>query len=328
MNIKTNSYSFSSVKFWQAYLITMRPYLLFVSGAAGLVGLAFIEDPPLIVFMLAFIPLFLSYGLGQAITDCFQTDTDAKSSPYRPLIRGTVTRNQVLGVSLAGAAAGLVIMGYLNPKIIALWILAVIGLLTYTPFKRTWWGGPPWNAWIVALLPIMARLADREFRVGDIVRLGDRSSLAFFLAVLTIFFGYANFVMIGYFKDISADRETGYQTLPVVFGWHWAAVFSDLVALLAVILAGYVLFSINSPNIWGILLFGMAAVITLYAQIRIHQIRDEDEAHGPIGNVVRAFLLICLAIVASLKADWLIFIVIYYLLFELILKLRPDKSQV
>jgi hypothetical protein len=72
----------------------------------------------------------------------------------------------------------------------------------------------------------------------------------------------------------------------------------------------------------------VAVAITLYAQIKIHQIRDEDEAHGPIGNVVRAFLLFCMAIVVSLKPQWLIFTVIYYLLFELVLKHRPEKSQV
>ena len=32
------------------------------------------------------------------------------------------------------------------------------------------------------------------------------------------FFGYANFVLAGYFKDIEADRATGYRTFPVVFG--------------------------------------------------------------------------------------------------------------
>ena len=71
----------------------MRPYLLFVSGASGLVGLALADSlvgPSLLV---AALPFFLSYGLGQAITDTFQTDTDALSSPYRPLVRGAISFN-------------------------------------------------------------------------------------------------------------------------------------------------------------------------------------------------------------------------------------------
>jgi hypothetical protein len=35
-----------------------------------------------ILTSLAFFPFLLSYGLGQALTDCFQMDTDRISSPY------------------------------------------------------------------------------------------------------------------------------------------------------------------------------------------------------------------------------------------------------
>ena len=192
--MKIKAYSIGNIKFWQAYITTMRPYLLFISGAAGLVGLAFIEDPPIVRVILAFIPLFLSYGLGQALTDCFQTDTDAISSPYRPLVRGMISRKQVLTISLIGLITGAFILAYLNPRILIFGILAIVGLLTYTFFKRTWWGGPPWNSWIVALLPIMGHLADKEYHVRSIVHFGDSNSLAFFLAVAAIFFGYANFV--------------------------------------------------------------------------------------------------------------------------------------
>lgn len=306
----------------------MRPYLLFISGSAGLVGLAFIEAPAAIRVILAFIPLFLSYGLGQALTDCFQTDTDAISAPYRPLIKGVISRKQVLRISLAGLTAGALILGYLNPVILIFGFLAVIGLLTYTPFKRTWWGGPPWNSWIVALLPIMGRLVDREHSISYIFNLRDPCSLAFFFAVIAIFFGYANFVVMGYFKDISADRKTGYRTFPVVFGWKPAAIYSDLTALAAAVFTGYALILIGGLNVWVILVYIIAVLINLYAQVRIHLTRDESKTHGPIENVVRAFILYCIAILLALKIDWLIFIAAFYLLFELTLMLRPEKSQV
>ncbi|TET76970.1 MAG: hypothetical protein E3J41_08265 [Candidatus Cloacimonadota bacterium] len=322
------AYPLLSRGFLRSYLITMRPYLLFISGTAGIVGLAFIEEPSIIRVILAFIPLFLSYGLGQALTDCFQIDTDAISAPYRPLVRGIISRKQVLSVSLTGLAVGILIMAYLNPKILIFGILSVIGLLTYTSFKRTWWGGPPWNSWIVALLPIMGRLVDREYQIKTIIRFGDSYSLAFFLSIIAIFFGYANFVVMGYFKDISADRRTGYRTFPVVFGWKPAAIYSDLTAMVVAVLTGSVLFLTGNLNIWGIAIFVIAIAINLYAQIKIHQTRDESKTHGPIGNVVRAFILYCMAIIVTLKPNWLIFIAVFYLLFELTLKLRPEKSQV
>lgn len=323
-----NYYSVVSIKFWKAYLVTMRPYLLFVSGAAGLVGLAFVEKITAIRLILGFIPLFLSYGFGQALTDCFQTDTDAISSPYRPLVRGIISRKQVLIVSLTGLIAGVVILGYLNPKILIFGVLAVIGLLSYTFFKKEWWGGPPWNSWIVALLPIMGRFVDKGFNVGDIINLRDSHSLMFLLSILTIFFGYANFVVMGYFKDISADRKTGYRTFPVVLGWRPTAIYSDLVAGITAILTGFAIIISGNLKIIGIVVFAIALIINFYAQLKIHRIRDESKTYGPITNVVRVFILYCMAIVVTLKPNWLILTVIFYLLFELTLKLRPEKMQV
>lgn len=315
-------YPIFSYKFLLAYLITMRPYLLFISGAAGLVGLAFIkETPPVCKIILVFIPLFLSYGFGQALTDCFQTDTDAISSPYRPLVQGQILKKHVLIFSLVGLAICVLLLTYLNPEILVLGFLAVIGLLTYTYFKRTWWGGPPWNAWIVAILPIMGRMV-------EIRTIGDLKELSFLLSIIAIFFGYANFVIMGYFKDISADKKTGYKTFPVVFGWWKACVYSDLTALVTATFTMGTLILTHNINPFGITIFIIALLINLYAQIKIHLIRDEDKTYGAITNVVRAFILYCLSIIVTLKIQWLIFITIFYCLFEITLRLRPEKTQV
>ena len=50
------------------------------------------------------------------------------------------------------------------------------------------------------------------------MRLAASALLLAGAALLAVFFGYANFVLAGYFKDVDADRATGYHTLPVVFG--------------------------------------------------------------------------------------------------------------
>jgi 4-hydroxybenzoate polyprenyltransferase len=315
-----------SIAFWSAYWTTMRPYLIFISGAAGLVGLAFIREPDYPRVVLAFFPLFLSYGLGQALTDCFQMDTDALSSPYRPLVRGIISRTQVLAVSLVGLAAGVLILACLNPVILVPGGLAILGLLTYTVFKRTWWGGPPWNSWIVALLPVMGRLVEEKYTLGRVFHSLDFR--AFCLSVATVFFAYANFVVMGYFKDISADQKTGYRTFPVVFGWRPTAVYSDAVALAAALCAGAALYSTGRLNILGIAFFLLAASINLLAQVKIHRIREEKQAHGPIADVVRAFVLYCGAIILTLQPSWAYFVVLFYFLFEFSLLRRPEQSQV
>jgi 4-hydroxybenzoate polyprenyltransferase len=305
----------------------MRSYLIFISGSAGVIGMAFIENPVPFRMWMAFIPFLFSYGFGQALTDCFQMDTDRISSAYRPLIKGTISKQQVLGVSLAGLVLGIAILAYLNPRILLMGFLAVVGLISYTPLKKKWWGGPPWNSWIVALLPFMGRLVDREFELRQIFS-RHSSPYPFLFAVGAVFFAYMNFVVMGYFKDISADRETGYRTFPVVFGWLPAAIYSDLTALLAASFTAMAILSIDIPRTIGFVFYAAAVLVNIWAQVRIHQIRDESQAHGPIVNVVRAFILYSAAIILALKGHWIVFALLFYSGFELALRFRPEKAQV
>ena len=316
-----------SPRFVRAYVVTMRPYLLFVSGAAGLVGLSFIPDPQTGRVLLAIVPLFLSYGLGQALTDCFQTDTDSISSPYRPLVRGLVSRRQVLAVSLTGLTAVVLVLAYLNPTILLLGILAVAGLLTYTRLKRTWWGGPPWNAWIVAVLPLMGRLTDGEYRLASFTSPGDPHAAAFVLSVCAVFLGYANFVVMGYMKDISADRTTGYRTFPVVFGWRPAVIYGDVTAAGAMALTARTL-ALVGANPWSLVMFAAGFLLHVRAQAAMHLTRDERKTRRPIADGVRALVLYCLAISASNRIEWTPFLVVFYVLFELVLRVRPEEGQV
>lgn len=200
----------------------MRPYLLFVSGITGLVGLSFAESIPLHQVIILFAAFFFSYGFGQALTDCFQIDTDTRSSPYRPLVRKILRRRDVLIVSLTGLFLCGIIMGYYNYVNLILAVFCIAGLATYTYFKKRWWGGPWYNAWIVALLFMMGYLSGGS----------DAFPPQLYTAMLTVFFGYMNFVLVGYFKDISADAATGYNTLPVVFGRSRPAAISDVISFL------------------------------------------------------------------------------------------------
>ena len=174
----------------------------------------------------------------------------------------------------------------------------------------------------------MGRMVDAGYDVTSITRFENRNALAFLISVFAIFFGYANFVVMGYFKDISADRKTGYRTFPVVFGWRRSALLSDLIAVAVAVLTCSVLVLTGEVTVWALGIFAVAVAINLRAQIGIHRIRDERKTHGPIKNVVRAFILYCLAIVVTLKPGWAIFLLVFYFMFELTLKLRPEKTQV
>ncbi|MDX1638311.1 MAG: hypothetical protein R3281_10100 [Balneolaceae bacterium] len=54
-----------SLAFWRAYLVTMRPYLLYVSGSAALVGMAFIPDPDSMRVLVLLVPCSSHTGSGR-----------------------------------------------------------------------------------------------------------------------------------------------------------------------------------------------------------------------------------------------------------------------
>src|SRR5512143_1546938 len=247
--------------FVSGYVTTMRPYLLFVSGIVGAAGLAFGDLAAGIRAGAVFAAAFLSYGFGQALTDCFQIDTDALSAPYRPMTRGLLSRPATLALSVAGLTACIAVFAYFDARNLLLGLLAGTGLATYTPMKRRWWAGPWYNAGIVVILCLMARLAGGPGRIF---------TAPFVWTLLCVFFGYANFVLAGYFKDVAADRATGYRTFPVVFGNRPAAVASDVLALGALLSAAAAAAAaaagIGAP---AVAMFAGGTAVTVISQVRL-----------------------------------------------------------
>lgn len=317
-------FSLTSPRFYGALLIHMRPYLLFVSGAAGLAGMAISETTHIgtALFLMAFIPFFLGYGFGQALTDCFQVDTDSISAPYRPLVKGSVSPRDIGAVSLSG----LILIGtaiiFLNPYNLLWCVLSIAGLATYTYFKKNYWfAGPFYNGWIVMLLPVMGFMAMSE---GGYAILANAKLWS--LCGLSLF-SYANFVLMGYLKDITADRETGYNTFPVKFGWDATVWAGDLFVLFAVVFS-YTL--VGFDDMTATIIWMSGTVIALSGQLSGHFMKKKVEAHAsyPIISTVRAFILWHLAAVVHFRPQWLLFSILLYLLFELVLFTRPEKEQI
>lgn len=313
--------------FWAQYLTTMRPYLLPISGLAGLAGLSLAGVGIDWRWGVALVVFTLSYGLGQALTDCFQIDTDRLSAPYRPLVRGGLSPRHVVPLSGAGLALGAAALAWINPWTLVVSAGAVGGLLVYTPLKRRWWAGPMMNAWVVALLPITGWLVHPQHDLVGLLGRLDVWAVAF-----TGFAAYANFVLVGYLKDVGADRATGYNTFPVRFGWRRTAWVSHARAVLALGAGAWAVWLLSSdPSAyrfvpWGVV--GAAGVVSLIAQVSLHPVRTERDAHGPIVHVVRVFLLLNAAIVLAARPEWWAVAVAYLAAFEVLIRLRPERSQV
>jgi len=296
----------------------MRPYLLFVSGVTGIVGMSFVQDLPWSGASLIFLAAFLSYGFGQALTDCFQTDTDTLSAPYRPLTRGIISKRQVFFVSMAGLAFCILVFAMNAPVSVPFGILAGAGLATYTPFKKLWWAGPFYNSWIVSVLAIMAFLA----AYGG---LPAKIPSGFAPMLGSVFFGYATFVLSGYFKDVEADRTTGYRTLLVVAGRHISALVCHLFAGLAVVFA---LMGVGEFS-YGAMMFIVAGTFALFVgEIRLHGNRRDQDAHKAIVPVVHGYILLLSGIACSRHPEWVIPLLALYGTFILVLANRTERKQV
>jgi len=302
----------------------MRPYLLFVSGVVGLSGMAMapVKEVNLLYFLLAFIPLFFGYGFGQALTDCFQTDTDSISAPYRPLSKKVVSPFNIGLVSSLGLILVALVLIIMNPYNIIWTALSIVGLSTYTYFKRQFWfAGPPYNSLIVMLVPIMGYYALTK---GGLTLLSDSN---LWLICGLSFFSYANFVLIGYLKDIRADRKTGYKTFPVVFGWIPTIWIGNINLLFATTFC-FILVGWNDPVSFSIFL--IATLIGIAGQVKGHftQEKIESNASFSITCTVRSLLFWHLAVILHLRPEWLVFGIVFYAFFELTLSLRPQKDQI
>jgi 4-hydroxybenzoate polyprenyltransferase len=315
-----------SFDFGRYYWITMRPYLLFVSGITGIAGLSFAPQLPFYQTAILIIVFFFSYGFGQALTDCFQIDTDTISSPYRPLTQGIIKKSDVLIISLLGLICIGITLALFNITNLILCTLAILGLATYTWFKRRWWGGPFYNAWIVSLLCFIAFLAGG----GNIIQAG----ISFYLLLLAVLFAYANFVLSGYFKDISADRKTGYNTLPVRYNLMISKIVSDFFALLSVLLCFVIIVrTINHDSplsgiILALIIFAAGSAMAFWAQLRLHKVFHEDQAHKAISLVVHAYILLLASVTVIQKPALFLFLGIFYGGFVLSMKIRPMKEQI
>ena len=313
----------TSIHFWRSYLVQMRPYLFFVSGFAGLTGMALsnnldMKNPQAILVFIAF---FLSYGFGQALTDCYQTDTDKISAPYRPLSKGLLSKMSVQSVSIAGLGLVAGVLIFYNWTNLLFCVLSVFGLWTYTYFKKNYWfAGPFYNAWIVSLLVIMGYLACNE-------RILLKSFDPKVLQVMAItFFSYTNFVLVGYLKDISADKATNYHTFPVIFGWTKTIWVAHVIVLICSIFFLFFFSQTWQSIILGIFAFLVAAYGQFYAQFT--EDKSEKNSALPILSTVRTFLLWHAAVICSLHPHLIMLCIILYLAFEITIYFRPMHSQI
>lgn len=293
---------------------------MFVSGAAALVGLA-LGHAPIAHVVPAFVVLFLSYGLGQALTDVFQTDTDALSAPERPLVQGKIDKRTVLIASLGGLTACATVIVWLSPAAALPAAIAILMLATYTPMKRRWWAGPPWNSAVVALLPLMGRMAAGT---GLAHALADGPIRA---AMVSSFGTYAVFVLLGYLKDVEADRATHYNTVAVRFGRRVTVVGSAAFATLGLAASVWLV----QPSLTvsaGTALWSFGVVLLIGAHVLAWRSTTDYDAWPGIQASVHGFVALHLGEAALIKPRWTLVAWILFGASIVAMFQRPVRRQV
>ena len=170
-------------------------------------------------------------------------------------------------------------------------ILSGLGLATYTYFKRKFWSGPFYNAWIVGVLFLMAFLSGSELSM-----ITENHKLVYGLSA--VFWGYANFVLVGYFKDVEADRATGYNTFLVVFGRRLSSIASNIFGVLTILSVIFVFSYSNSlerlleQSSIQIIILALGILIMFLCQVLVHFIKQDDESSNAISLSVHAYILL------------------------------------
>ncbi len=148
------------------------------------------------------------------------------------------------------------------------------------------------------------------------------------------FFGYANFVLVGYFKDVEADRLTGYNTLPVVYGRRVASVVSNIFGLLTITFTilvftnSFLWQDIIEKNLYAVAILVIGIIVMILCQMFVHLIKNDNESSKAISLSVHAYIILLSSIALLNKPDWILPFVIFYLLFNLAMILRPEKKQI
>jgi 4-hydroxybenzoate polyprenyltransferase len=188
------------------FLLHPGPSLLVTATFVAIAGLAARSAPsPLRALQLVGVMLPIQFAIG-VMNDVADVGSDAADKPYKPIVRGMVSRRAAAVAGAVFAAAGLLIAASVNPATLGLAVGGFGAGLAYDlGLRRTplswlpWWGG-------IALLPLAGYAAAGA--------LSPRLLVLLPLALLVALgLHCANAV-----PDIEGDRRAGRRSLPVLLG--------------------------------------------------------------------------------------------------------------
>jgi geranylgeranylglycerol-phosphate geranylgeranyltransferase len=226
------------LKFFKAYLKSMRLYYAFVTGIAGWMGMAFYEYIAKSPFQtvelvpttekkaLVLIMLFLSWGINQIINDYLGLQEDRVNAPHRPMVTGELDPGKAL--TLTGVLLALTLLvtyTYLEP--IAL-IPVILGIVLNILYEYAKGHGIFGN--IVFGLMISMCTAFGFLAAGPTASPYFTSSRVSVLILVAVMNGLMTFYT--YFKDYEGDKAANKRTIIVLLGIEKSRYLAALTAFL------------------------------------------------------------------------------------------------
>ncbi len=149
----------------------------------------------------------------------------------------------------------------------------------------------------------------------------------------SVFGSYAVFVVLGYLKDVEADRATGYATVAVRFGRRAAVLASGIfcaaaIAASIVLLAGAGRAGGGLSRAPGGVLWIAGAVLLAAAHVKAWAVRTDAGAFPAVGLSVRGFLALHFGEASLLRPELAPLCAVLLLAFEAALARRPCREQI
>ena len=243
----------------------MRPYLFFVSGMAGCLGIVFSGAPPSVGRITSILSVvFLGWGVNQVINDLLGLKEDRINAPHRPLVTGALPVNAAIIISILLFGLGGFVTYTLNTQALILYFLVFILNVIYEYSKSIpLLGNVVFGLLLVPCVYYGAMCMNKK----GLEILWDKKLLLLALAIILMSITMAFFT---YYKDYVGDKNAGKKTIIVQLSPQRAKYLNFLVSSLPFTI---ILFLLSSPvwresiNFYFFIFMALSFVILQYTAL-------------------------------------------------------------
>ena len=253
----------------RGYLELVRPHNLLVSFLTTIVGYgaaikALHVEPSYMECVIASLIVVLIAAGGYVINDYYDIETDAVSKPWRPLVRGVVSREEARVFAYVLFASGLLLSLFYS---LYVFVFATISALLVHEYSR-WIKRTGFIGNVAVSVESAASILFGGFFAS--VYYDKYIPLIVFIPVTYAFLLVLGREIIKGIEDVEGDSRAGIYTLAVTIGPRRAAVFASILLLLVVVISPIPWLTRLYNDLYLVLALGVDATIIYSIMIFIN----------------------------------------------------------